>query len=269
MNDAREKVHARWIENLESGGYDHHVRNVRECRALERFSRVWRIVFRTIGTPKSPVRERSIFEVGCGGGKHLVPFALAGWRVVGIDLSPEVLERAGRYFREIESVSGHTLSSRFIVGDFFTHNSDEVFDIVFHAGVIEHFLDEGARIEMLTRMFALTKPGGYVVSIVPSGFHPFREELRQRRLGGYDIPEIDYTPEMIRHEFERVGGADISILPNNLFGYLLTDTAYPAALRILRKLFFYIVQVVPASLMPRGFALRHAYSFIGIARKSL
>jgi len=138
--------------------------------------------------------------------------------------------------------------------------------VVFHSGVIEHFLSDSERITFLENMFVLAKPGGYVISIVPSGTHPLRARMKSEKLGGYGIPEVDYNPENMREEFVKCGGGDIKILPHNIFGYILSDNS--AGLRkILQKALFYFFQLLPISLLPQKFAVRHAGTLIGIARK--
>lgn len=41
-----------------------------------------------------PPSGQAILDAGCGGGRHAIPLALAGYRVVGLDASPEFLQKA-------------------------------------------------------------------------------------------------------------------------------------------------------------------------------
>src|SRR5256712_6199704 len=88
-------------------------------------------------------------------------------------------------------------------------------------------------------MFSLCAPGGHVVCVVPSGTHPLRARMRAEGLGGYRVPEIDYTPALLEGEMREAGGSAVRVIPHNLFGYRL---------------------LVPATAFPR---LRHRLRFLG------
>ena len=140
-------------------------------------------------------------------------------------------------------------------------SGNEQFDLVYQVGVIEHFLDEGERLKALQKMFEITGFGGFVLSIVPSGMHPLRQLMKEKNLGGYDIPEIDYTPELMVEELEKCGGRNIRVLPHNLGGYLRMRPG------LFYKIIFYLLQLIPLDWLPRNIAFRHCGSFIGIAQK--
>ena len=212
--------------------------------------------------------ERSLFEVGCGGGKYLVMFGLKGWKCVGLDCSREVLQRAERYIEEVKNKCDGGIDIRLVRADFLEYimEGSSSFDIVFNAGVIEHFLDETERLEFLKKKFELAKPGGYVISIIPNGMHYRREKVRGDNLGGYHIPEINFSPALIEGEMDRCGGRDIKVIPHNIFGYLRFDGVVSLP-KILRVFLYYLAQLAPDFIWPRKFALRHSLTLIGIARK--
>ena len=253
---------ALWKKVLQKEGYEHHVFSLREVKKLKNFSRVFRRIFKTIGL-NSRVKPGRVFDFGFGGGIHLVQFALNNWECAGIDVSEEVLKRAQNFIAEIEQVSGVRLKIKLLAGDFFEYlpSGNEQFDIVYQVGVIEHFLDDGERLKALQKMFEITKPRGFVLSIVPSGMHPLRQLMKEKNLGGYDIPEIDYTPELMADELEKCGGRKIAVLPHNLGGYLRMQPG------LIYKIIFYLLQLIPLDWLPRKIAFRHCGSFIGIAQK--
>ena len=167
-----------------------------------------------------------VLEVGCGGGLQLAKLAALGCECIGIDVSQEVLARAENYFSEIHRVCGQELDIKLIAGDFFDLDRTELggcFDLVFNFGVIEHILDESARLKFLEKKYELTKDGGYIVSMVPNGSHPLRNKMKSMNLGGYNIPEIDYDQHLMEEEFKAIGAKQIIILPHNLFIYLLLE----------------------------------------------
>jgi SAM-dependent methyltransferase len=217
-------------------------------------------------------RGASIFEVGCGGGIHLVRLSLNGFRAAGIDVSSDVIQRAKHFIDELRRFDTSVDSIKLIIGDFMQATLQELslqegwYDLVFNAGVIEHYVDESDRVEFLRRKLALAKPGGVVVSIVPSGCHPFRVEQRQLKWGGYDIPEVDYTPQMLADEMGRAGIRKTIVIPHNIGGYLLARpaSAWKTAFRAVSH--FALQGFTP--LLPKNFKSSHAYAFIAIGWKA-
>lgn len=134
------------------------------------------------------------------------------------------------------------------------------YDLVFNVGVIEHYLKESERREFLRRKLALCKSGGYIVSVVPSGVHPYREEQKQEGWGGYNVPEVDYSPELLATEMREVGAQRVMVLPHNAFGYLLTRSPK-------RRWFRYVGLQLLTPLLPLRVMCRCAYSFIAIGQK--
>ncbi|MBI2632838.1 MAG: class I SAM-dependent methyltransferase [Parcubacteria group bacterium] len=248
------------------GGYEHHTAEYRIYKKLKNFSRIWRRIFRAIGLDPYNRNDLNVFELGCGGGQQLIQFAVNQWRCTGIDCSKDVLQRAKNYFDETRSFVSFPPVS-LICDDFLNYQpSSEKFDIVFHVGVLEHFLDAHERIIVLQKMFNLTKPGGYVISIVPSGMHPLRTQVKKNGWCGYLIPEIDYTAQLMRDELQTCSGVNIQIIPHNIFGYILVDGL---PFLTIKKIIYYFFQLIPPIYLPYHFRLKHAHALIGIAQKSL
>lgn len=264
---SKQTIAEKWKEALKNNGYEHEALRRGDCKRLKKYFRIWRRIFKVIKL--NSYKTLSVFEVGCGGAKHLIPFALHGARCFGLDFSPEVLKRAQTYIDEVNKICGQDLKIELKEGDFLNYKSinSEGYDIVFHSGVIEHFLDDDERLNFLKNMIMITKSGGYAISIVPSGTHPIREKMKRLKLGGYGIPEIDYTPVIMREEFARCGANDVKILPHNIFGYYLIDNSRGVK-KIAQKLFYYLFQIIPVGIIPYNFAVRHAGALIGIAKKS-
>jgi SAM-dependent methyltransferase len=255
-------VAERWRQELAEGGYAQRATTAASVRRLSQLSRSWRTIF----TMCALSRAASMFEFGCGGGAHLLPLALNGYRVVGIDCSEPVLARCRALIRDVEAVLDRALSIELVEGDFLTFTSVAQYDLVFNFGVVEHFIDPAERRAAIARMFALCKPGGWVVSVVPSGVHPLRARVRAEGLGGYRVPEIDYTPELLAEEMLSAGAWDVDVAPHNLFGYLPVDPHGGAVVKAVRRALYYAGQLLPRR---RGrFARRHAYAFICAARKA-
>jgi SAM-dependent methyltransferase len=252
-------VAQRWRAELAAGGYERRLGSRADFRRLERISRTWRAIF----TATRLARGARVFEFGCGGGNQLVLLGLLGFRGAGIDCSPEVLARCRALIADAERFTGRRLDLQLFAGDFLDFSTPETYDLVFNFGVVEHFLDDGERARATRRMVELCAPGGHVVSVVPSGTHPLRARMKAEGLGGYRVPEVDYTPASLEAEMRIAGAVDVRVLPHNLFGYRLIDPAGGPA-RLWNRLAFYAGQALPRR--PSRFAFRHASTLIAIGR---
>jgi len=254
-------VGQQWRAALEGGAYERRLQNHQEFLKLRKLSRTWRHILGRIQLPPAA----SIFEVGCGGGNQLIPLALHGFKCVGIDCSEAVLSRFQLFLSDVERFAGRRLDLELIHGDFLSYQSESQYDCVFNVGVIEHFLEDRDRAVFLENKVRLCKPGGYIVSVVPNGQHPLRERMRREGLGGYRIPEIDYSPEVMEREMTQAGLTEVIVIPHNFFGYLLMDSQCARLKRAINWLTYACAQILPR-LRVRTF-YRHAGTLICIARR--
>jgi 2-polyprenyl-3-methyl-5-hydroxy-6-metoxy-1,4-benzoquinol methylase len=100
-----------------------------------------------------PAQARTIVDVGCGTGRLAQKLVNQERHVLGIDLSPVMIERAQRYSDEKSGIE-------FISGDFLSdHRLDCMFDCVVTATTLHHVpLDIGIR-----RLKEITRPGGILI----------------------------------------------------------------------------------------------------------
>lgn len=266
MSSSNKTIAEQWREELKNEGYEHHIRSEYDLKRLKSFSRTWRRIFSYIQMDYKCGKHKSIFEFGCGGGNQLAPFFVHGWKCVGIDCSADVLSRAENYFKEIKKNINSPGDISFICDDFLLYKSIGQYDIVFHFGAVEHFLNDEERESVIKKMFALTKKGGYVVSVVPSGVQPLRQKFKSGGLAGYHIPEIDYSPRSMKGELEKCGGKNVVTCGHNIMGYLLSDNKN-RIYTILYKLIYLFFQLIPTDLLPKYFSDKHGMSIIGIAQK--
>ncbi|RJQ43495.1 MAG: class I SAM-dependent methyltransferase [Nitrospiraceae bacterium] len=248
-----------WQKALKDSGYEHQ-KSRKTKYAVLKTPRLWKKIFKHMSFAEKS--NLSAFEVGCGGGKHIASLSLNGWNCVGIDCSREVLERARQYIDHIASIIGKALHVDLLYGDISHYTAPHKFDLVFQVGVLEHFLEDAERANVLLKMLNLTKPGGHIVSVVPNGKHPFRKKMKELHLGGYNIPEIDYNSRLMFDEMHQCGFKEITVLPHNLFSYLLMESH-----SLPRKFWYYMWQTIPTSILPQKFAFRHAGTLICIAQK--
>jgi 2-polyprenyl-3-methyl-5-hydroxy-6-metoxy-1,4-benzoquinol methylase len=252
-----------WIEDLKRENvYLYTINSQKDCSKYKKFSRVWKRIFKAIN--KRPQDIKAVFEVGFGGGIQLIPFALNDVEIAGIEVSPDVFQRAENFLNQARKICKKSFKSSLILGDFFEKDLTQYkdyFDLVFHFGVIEHFLNDEERILFLEKTKFLTKKGGYIISVVPSGVHRLRQLMKDKKLGGYNIPEIDYSEELMKKEFQQVGLSDIIILTHNFFGYFLFFNN-PIA-----KLFYLFSQVVDYNYFLSKLFPKECTTLIGIAKK--
>lgn len=122
-----------------------------------------------------PVRRALDVGTGTGAGALEIAKRFHGAEVVGLDVSPAMLEEARRIAPGVEFVEGDASSLPFEDGEF---------DLVAHANMIP-FLDETARV---------LRPGGWTV-------HAFS--------AGPQTP-IYVAPDRLRRELERRGFTDFA-----------------------------------------------------------
>lgn len=103
-----------------------------------------------------------ILEVGCGAGSMAIELARAGRKVIGIDVSQVILDKARARCKgvtgvEFERVSGVTLPY-----------PDETFGAAYSIEVVEH-LHENDALAHFAEMHRVLRPGGRYWFLTPSG----------------------------------------------------------------------------------------------------
>lgn len=108
------------------------------------------------------VAGKKILEAGCGRGIISAETAVRGADVSLLDISPEALQIARRHFRS------NNIAASFVLGDILDLPFGEsIFDVVWNAGVMEHFEGDFRRtaIDSIARSI---KPDGLFISFNPS-----------------------------------------------------------------------------------------------------
>jgi len=100
--------------------------------------------------------DRLVLDAGCGPGLVSEAFLAAGHRLVGVDLSREMIERARR------RCAGYGERARFLQASLFDTSVEELgpFDATLSRYVLHHIVDPSA---FLARQVELLKPGGVLV----------------------------------------------------------------------------------------------------------
>jgi SAM-dependent methyltransferase len=109
-----------------------------------------------------------LLEIGCGSGRLLLPLARAGYDVMGVDVSPEMLARAeARLAAEPAYVRRHVW---LLAGDVRSLQlpGDQTFGLIFFGYNTFMHLDEAAAGAALKRLRPLLHPGGRLIIDVAS-----------------------------------------------------------------------------------------------------
>ena len=167
---------------------------------------------------KADLLDKTVLDVGCGGGILAESLASAGARVTGIDLSEKALSVARLHLFE----SGLSVDYRLISAEDLAEEMPAHFDVVTCMEMLEHVPDPASTIAACAR---LVKPGGhvffstlnrnlkayvqaiigaeYVLNMLPRGTHEYAKFIKPSELSrhcrnaGLDTHELiglSYNP---------------------------------------------------------------------------
>jgi len=148
--------------------------------------------------------SHSVLEAGSGYGMTSALLGAGIKERVLLDLEPVAMATAARLFAE----KGE--SGAFVVGDLLSMGfKDGAFDLVFNAGVLEHF-DFAMRCQALCEMYRAVRPGGRVIVAVPNHFSsPYRYSYHYRKKQG-QWPYPDELPIYDLHEEIQAAGLQLT-----------------------------------------------------------
>ncbi|HWD96174.1 MAG TPA: class I SAM-dependent methyltransferase [Acidimicrobiales bacterium] len=98
----------------------------------------------------------TLLDAGCGTGEHTILAALHGARALGVDISPRAVETARRKAAE------RNIDASFRVLDALHLDSlGTTFDTIIDSGLF-HVFDDAARVQYVTSVRAVLRPGGHL-----------------------------------------------------------------------------------------------------------
>jgi SAM-dependent methyltransferase len=176
------------------------------------------------------VRGRRILDYGCGAAEAGVYFAKQGASVVGVDVSPGMLEAAQR----LAAHHGVSIETRLVTGGAIPAERGE-FDCIYGNGVLHH-VDLGAAVPELARVM---KPTGIGCFIEPLSYNPAIAVYRR-------LAEAVRTPDerplrfrdirRFEPHFAEVSHREFWLTSLAIFGkFFLVDRAHPSRERYWKK----------------------------------
>ena len=152
-----------------------------------------------------PPPPADVLDCGVGGGWTSRFLALAGYRVVGIDISPVMITLA-----EEDRVAGGIANLSFEVAEYETLAFRERFDAVVFFDSLHHAADERAAVAAAARAL---RTGGVLVTHEPGEGHAASEAGRQA-MAQWDVTEKAMPPHLIIAMGEAAGLRLRRLLPN-------------------------------------------------------
>lgn len=109
-----------------------------------------------------------IIDIGCGSGVFTQLLKEAGYRVVGLDISPKLIERGKNAYPGLELIVGDAEALPF---------PDGSFDGVLLSGLVHHFPDPRL---LAVETYRVLRPGGRFMAFDPNRMNPFMYLYRDR-----------------------------------------------------------------------------------------
>jgi len=129
------------------------------------------------------VRGKTVLDLGCGKGENLIPLAVRGADVLGVDLSPDLVECARRRVR----VAGLKADVR-VGSAYSTGLPDGSVDVIFCIALIHHLEISRVRAEMLR----VLRSDGFIVLLEPVRFSVAYDRCRKLLRPGRLISEYEH-----------------------------------------------------------------------------
>jgi SAM-dependent methyltransferase len=129
------------------------------------------------------VRGKTVLDLGCGSGENVVPLLARGARVLGIDISPELIAIAERRLHDAGLEAAVCVGSAYDTG-----LPDKSIDLIFCTALIHHLDIKLARDEM----WRILRPGGLVILKEPIRFSTKYARIRSLLPAKEDISEFEH-----------------------------------------------------------------------------
>lgn len=139
----------------------------------------------------SNIRGKTVLDFGCGSGENVIALVIRGARVIGIDISPDLIDLAKCRAQKACVVADLRVSSAYDTG-----LPDHSIDVIFCIALIHHL--EIPRV--LQEMARILREGGYIILKEPIRFSNMYDRLRKLLPSRMDIS--DYEHPLTSDEFK-------------------------------------------------------------------
>jgi SAM-dependent methyltransferase len=173
-----------------------------------------RYVFRHLLQKVSVGPAARALDVGCGAGRWCRVFAEAGYKVVGIDVQPELIELDRHRF---PAITFECLSIE-------AYQPEALFDVVSSVTVLQHipYTEQTAAIKKLR---GVLKIGGFAIileNVRDQGFHMFAKSAErwcaEFAAAGFEclsVRRYDYSPILRSYELMKSVARKVGVLPTS------------------------------------------------------
>jgi 2-polyprenyl-3-methyl-5-hydroxy-6-metoxy-1,4-benzoquinol methylase len=139
---------------------------------------------------------RVVLDIGCGTGDFIALSRRRGADVMGVDISPVVLERARQRFAGDERVQLEVGAIRDL------NLAASSFDVVTSVTVLQHVLDDGEFVRSLQALRETLRPGGRMILLELAP--PHESPVAIKDVNGF-VYLLERPPHAWRSSFERAG----------------------------------------------------------------
>ncbi len=129
------------------------------------------------------VRGKAVLDFGCGTGENIIPLLERGARVLGMDISPDLIAIAQKRVRDANFEASLTVGDAYATG-----LPDESVDVVFCMALIHHLDIKLVREEMRR----ILRKGGVIILREPIRFSKGYARLRGLLPAKHDISEYEH-----------------------------------------------------------------------------
>ena len=148
-------------------------------------------------------KDKSFLEVGCGSAFMSHKFAENGAKISLLDISKNVLRKAKTFFKN----NGVKVYNTYCNSALDIKENKKKFDVVWNAGVIEHFYEKD-QLKMINEMYRVTNKKGYLIIQVPnSNCIPYQIWQYFLKITG-NLPygyQKDISPSKLKNLFRKAG----------------------------------------------------------------
>ncbi|HOD55225.1 MAG TPA: class I SAM-dependent methyltransferase [Candidatus Cloacimonadota bacterium] len=147
-----------------------------------------------------PIKDKTVFDVGCGPGHYSVLLAQMGAKkVLGIDFSDKMIELANQLAKEKQV----TNNCQFLVKDIYDFK-DEEFDFVILMGFMDYIKEP---VSLIQQIIKLTKEKAMFSFPVAEGILAWQRKLRYKK----KCPLYLYTRSDLNKLFDSLPNIEVSI----------------------------------------------------------